>query len=111
MKQGDIYFIQWDPSIGHEFKKTRPAIILSSDETIKESNLITVMAITKNGNSPITDDIEIKKNDDNRLMYDSLIKVHHISSFDKSRCKKYIGKIDEKKLKEIRQYLHKHFAL
>ncbi len=111
MEQGDIYFIQWDPSVGHEFKKTRPAVILSSNKTIKASNLITVMAITKNSNSPMANDIEIKKDSNNRLMYDSLIKVYHISSFDKSRCIKHIGKVKSEKFEEIKKYLFKHFSL
>ena len=31
MKQGEIWLINLDPTIGHEIKKTRPAIIVNDD--------------------------------------------------------------------------------
>lgn len=111
MKQGDIYLIQWDPSVGHEFQKARPAIILSSENILKKSNLITVMAVTKNTGTPIDDDIIIQKDSINRLMFDSLIKVHHISSFDISRKIKHIGNVSPDILEKIKKYLYKHFDL
>lgn len=45
---GEIYLVDFDPSVGHEFKKQRPAIIIQSNETIKKTNLITVMGLTSN---------------------------------------------------------------
>ncbi len=111
MKQGDIYLIQWDISVGHEFQKARPAVILSSKITLKDSNLITFVAITKTTKSPINENILVKKNDTNRLMNDSLIKVHHISSFDKQRVIKYIGNVSEEILEKMKNYLKKHFDL
>ena len=111
MKQGEIYLVQYDPSVGYEYKKTRPAIILSSEKNLKESNLVTVMAITGNTESPISDDILIRKDSENRLISDSLIKAHHISSFDKSRMIKYIGIVSDEILRKIKHYLKIHFDL
>ena len=31
MQQGDIFYVNYDPSIGHEQKRYRPAIVLSHD--------------------------------------------------------------------------------
>ena len=111
MKQGEIYLIQCDPSVGHEFQKARPAIVLSSEKTMEVSSLVTFVAITKTTRSPMDDDIPIQKDSKNRLMFDSLIKVHHISSFDKSRVINYIGEVHEGVLLKIKTYLKKHFEM
>lgn len=112
MKQGEIYLVRWYPSVGHEFQKARPAVVLSSAENLKISNVVTFVAMTKTTESPIDDDIPVKKDDMNRLMEDSLIKVHHISSFDpRARIIKYIGVLSEEALQKIKTYLKKHFDL
>jgi mRNA interferase MazF len=35
MKQGEIWLINLDPTVGAEIKKTRPAIIVSDDSLVK----------------------------------------------------------------------------
>ena len=113
MKQGEIWMVNFNPSIGHEFQKERPAIIISSNKIIKFSNLITVLPITSNANNCLNDDIKIIKDDDNRLFVDSIIKVTHISSFDKNndRFIKKIGMANDYMVKQIKKYLVKHFSI
>ena len=33
MKRGEVWWVQFDPALGSEIKKTRPAIIISNDAT------------------------------------------------------------------------------
>jgi mRNA interferase MazF len=32
VKRGDVYLVALDPTLGHEIKKTRPALVVSPDE-------------------------------------------------------------------------------
>ncbi|MGE3278559.1 MAG: type II toxin-antitoxin system PemK/MazF family toxin [Candidatus Altimarinota bacterium] len=109
-RQGEIYLVQWNPAIGHEFQKTRPGVVISSNETIQKSQLVTFMAITASG-MPLDEDILIEKNNINRLAHDSAIKVHHISSFDRKRILQYIGEVDQETMNAIKEYLKDHFDL
>jgi len=111
MKQGEIWLVRYDPSVGHEFQKTRPAIIISSNLSLKYSNLITVMAIASGFGSGFVNNIRITKNNLNKLTVDSTIHVCHISSFDERRFIKKIGRVDNSILSEIKIYLKKHFDL
>lgn len=111
IKQGEIYLVQWDPSLGHEFKKTRPGIVLSSERVLRQSNLVSFLPITTTTHSPIQEDILIQKNEKNRLLMDSLIKVQHVSSFDKTRIVRHIGDVSDKILDQIKAYLRQHFDL
>lgn len=45
MKQGDIWLINLDPSIGAEIRKTRPAVIVN-DDTLGKLPLKVIVPIT-----------------------------------------------------------------
>lgn len=110
-KLGEIYLVDFDPSVGHEFKKQRPAIIIQSDNTLMKSNLVTVLALTSNIQNKLNNDILIKKNSKNKLFADSIIKVHTLHSFDKSRFIKKIGEANASTVSSIKSYLKNHFDL
>lgn len=111
MLYGDIYLVDFEPSIGHEYKKERPAVIIQSDEQLRKSNLITIMPLTSKVSKQHSDDILVHKNSQNKLFSDSIVKVHSITSFDRKRFNKRVGKMDESILKQIRKYLEVHFDL
>jgi len=112
IKKGEIYNIQFSPSTGHEYQKLRPAVIISSDSLVKRSNLVTCIPFTgKLNNCVETDDILVKKDTANNLYQDSLLKLQHLSTFDKRRVKNYIGKIDEAVLNSIKTKMRNNFEL
>ena len=45
-KRGDIYWVQLDPTVGAEIKKTRPAVVVSNDLGNEYSDIIIVAPIT-----------------------------------------------------------------
>lgn len=109
---GDIYLIEFEPSRGNEFKKMRPALIISSNGLIKRSNLITCIPFTGNaGNYLEKDDVKAKKDKSNNLFADSILKVQHISTFDKSRVIKRIGSLDNKILLALKGVIMRNFNL
>lgn len=93
--RGQIWLVNFDPSIGHEYKKIRPAIIIQYDEYITSSGLLTVIPISSKIANPTSLDILIKKDSRNRLIKNSLIKIKQISSFDNKRFIKLIGNVTE----------------
>ncbi|PJE58093.1 MAG: type II toxin-antitoxin system PemK/MazF family toxin [Candidatus Portnoybacteria bacterium CG10_big_fil_rev_8_21_14_0_10_36_7] len=111
IQTGEIWLVKFDPSIGHEFQGTRPALVVQSNAQIKKSNLVTVLPLTSNLNNKLEDDIIVKKTVLNRLLADSVIKVYDIISFDYSRLIKKIGFVDIGTISNVKEYLKKHFDL
>ena len=90
-KQGDIWLVDFDPGIGHEYQKVRPALLLENSNYVSLGNLLTVAPISSQIQKAGLLDVLIPKNDMNRLINDSILKTRQISSFDKRRFIKRIG--------------------
>lgn len=108
---GEIVLINFDPSIGKEYKKVRPALVVQSNAVSEYSPYVTVMPISSKVESLRAHDVFVPKDFKNKLVSDSIIKVGQISSFDKIRFIKRIGIINSPVSRKVRGYLRKHFEL
>ncbi len=111
MKCGDIYLVDFCKAVGHEYQGVRPAVIIQADSYIQKTNIVTVMPLTSHLEKKREGDILVKADGHNRLYRDSLIRVAHIKSFDRSRFIKKIGRIDDSVMLRIKAYLKKHFGV
>ena len=106
-----IYLVNFDPSIGREYRKVRPALVIQVSEVTARSPLVTIMPISSRLEKQDVDDITITQDDRNRLLHTSILKVHQISSFDKRRYIHRIGEANDDDINRVAAYLRKHFGL
>jgi len=100
-KRGQIWLVNFDPSFGHEYKKMRPGLIIQNERYIMTGKLLTVIPISSRTAKQTELDILMRKNSQNRLMKDSLLKTKQISSFDKRRFVKCIGTVGKKIMDKV----------
>ena len=100
-QRGQIWLVNFDPSFGHEYKKVWPALIVQNKRYIESTNLLTVIPNSSQMLKETELDFLLKKDSQNRLMVDSLLKIKQISSFDKRRFIKLIGFVAKETMRKI----------
>lgn len=104
IQQGDIWLVKFDPQVGKEIKKTRPAIIISNS-SLHNEGLVYVAPLTswqiKFKGSIFF--VELFKDNINNLKNDSFINCSQIKSLSVQRLVKPIGKVNDDTLKMINE--------
>ncbi|OFX19949.1 MAG: PemK family transcriptional regulator [Bacteroidetes bacterium GWA2_31_9] len=112
MKQGEVWLINLDPTIGSEIKKTRPAIIVNDDLLGKLPLRIIV---------PLTDwkdrydiapwMIKIEASSNNGLNKTSSVDCFQVRSVSSERFVKRLGRIKLESMEEVRVGLSKVLSI
>ncbi len=104
IKQYDIFWVNLDPTIGKEMKKTRPCVIISPDEM--NDNIGTVII------APLTSTI---RSYPSRINYKldgkpCAIALDQIKTIDKSRLQNKIAHLDIITIRQIKQVMEDIFC-
>lgn len=110
MKRGDVILVNLDPIVGHEIKKTRPAIIVSNNLANEHSRLLTVVPITSRKTDKINR-IEALLDKSTGLDSPSKALIDQLRTIDKSRAVKKLGRLSPFKMAEIDERLILHLDL
>ena len=102
--RGDVYWINLDPTVGAEIKKTRPCVVISPDAANKSGPLVIVAPITKVKEKKVYFHEILLPKETASLQYDSKIKVFQLRCIDKKRLSKSkIGSIPITFLKKLNE--------
>ncbi|EMQ6222651.1 type II toxin-antitoxin system PemK/MazF family toxin [Campylobacter jejuni] len=104
VKYGELWIADFEPQVGEEITKKRPALILSNNLFNSNQKLVFVVPLTTWQDKFYKGIwfLKIDKNATNNLNVDSAINCSQIKSFSKDRLIKKIGEVDEKIMKEVR---------
>lgn len=106
MKQGDIWLINLDPTVGSEIRKTRPAVIINDDGLGKlPLKIIVPLTDWKEHYSVAEWMVEIKADSYNRLTKTSAADCFQIRSVSQQRFIKKLGSITQVQLMLIQNAL------
>ncbi|MBF2016766.1 MAG: type II toxin-antitoxin system PemK/MazF family toxin [Rivularia sp. T60_A2020_040] len=100
-KRGEIYLVSFEPTVGAEIKKTRPALILQNDISNQYSPITIVAAITSQFNEPLYPTEVLIKAPEGGLNINSVALLNQIRSIDKQRLIKYLGNLESDTLQEV----------
>ena len=108
INQGEIWMVNFEPSVGNEIQKFRPAIVVN-DDRISRFGIKIVVPITQWKEHYIDYPwiIKIIPDDINGLSKDSSIECFQIKSFAVDRFDKKIGEIDKLLLLQVHKTIAK----
>ncbi len=106
MKRSEIWYINLDPTVGAEIKKTRPAVVVN-DDTLGILPLRIIVPITdwKNHYENTAWMLKLESNQNNHLSKTSAADCFQIRSLSKERFVKKIGTLNKEEMKEIENIL------
>ncbi len=103
IRRGDVWLVNLDPTIGHEIKKSRPALIIQNDIGNKYSHITIIAPITSQNTDKLYPiEVLLNKNISN-LKKNSKILLNQIRAVDKMRLTKKLGKVDKDTLNKINE--------
>ena len=109
---GSIWLVNFDPSVGTEIRKTRPAIIVSGT-LFNQRRKVTVLPIT----SSVPDSrllpvvVAVEPDATNGLATDSFIVCIDPMTFDKQRLVKRLGVLNLDKIQRVQSILYSYLEL
>lgn len=104
VKQYDIYWVDLDPTVGSEIRKTRPCVIISPDFSNKILNTLLIAPITSSfRNFPMRIQIELKGKT-------GQVALDQIRCVDKSRLFEKIESLKKQSITEFKKILSEYLV-
>ena len=106
MKRGEVWWVEFDPSIGSEIRKTRPAVIVSNDAANRNLARVIVMPLTSNVSRVYPGEtIVVVKGQRSKVMADQ------ITTADKARLKSQIATLSKVEIVAVDDVIRVQLAL
>lgn len=106
MKRGEVWWVEFDPAVGSEIRKTRPAVIVSHDAANRHLARVVVVPLTSHtgrqypGEAVVTVGGQCSK-----AMADQIMAA------DKARLKSQLGTLSKADLLAVEEAIKIHLAL
>jgi mRNA interferase MazF len=103
-KRGEIYLTTLDPTVGHEIRKTRPALVIQNDTSNRYSATTIVAPITSKVRLPLSPlHVLLPAKASTGLDVPSVAVFTQIRAVDRRRLIKRLGEIDALTIAEVDQ--------
>ena len=101
-KRGEIYLVSSDPTIGHNIRKTRPAVVIQNDVSNRYSPITIVAAISSKFGTPAHPrEVPLQSGGKTGLSQPSAVILSQIRSIDRVRLVKRLGALDPATMRSV----------
>ncbi len=110
-KRGDVYLVGFDPAIGAEIQKARPALIVQNDVANRWSPITIVAAITSQFGDRLYPTEVLFEPPEGGLSLPSVALLNQVRSIDKRRLLKKLGAVRPATMDRVERALRISFDL
>jgi len=107
MERGEIYVVAFDPVVGSETGKTRPAIVVQNELANRSSPTVTVVPLTSQLARVFPFQVRLALGE-GALEQESKALCEQIRTVSRDRFRQRLGKLPAQRIDEIRVALDRH---
>ncbi len=100
-QRGEVYLVNFDPTVGAEIRKTRPALILQNDIANRFSPITIVAAITSQVEERLYPTEVLARPPEGGLGKDGAVLLNQIRSIDRRRLLRRLGKLKPETMRHV----------
>ena len=104
-KRGEIYLVSFDPTVGAEIRKTRPALVLQNNVANRHSPVTIVAAITSRFEEPLYPTEVLLPAGEGGLEVDRVVLLNQVRTVDRLRLIQRLGTLKPGTMKRVNQAL------
>jgi len=106
MKRGEVWWVEFDPAVGSEIRKTRPAVIVSNDSANRNlTRVVMVPLSSRTGRQYPGEALVTVAGQASKAMADQIMAA------DKARLKGQLGTLDKTDMAALEEAIHVHLGL
>jgi mRNA interferase MazF len=110
-KRGEVYLVNFDPTIGAEIQKTRPALGVHNDIANRHSPITIVAAISSQFDESLYPTEVLVRPPEGGLTIDSVVLLNQVRSVDKRRLVRRLGVLTPATMERVDRALQISFGL
>jgi len=100
-RRGEVHLVSFDPTVGAEIRKTRPALVIQNDVANRWSPITIVAAITSRFDEPLYPTGVLLRAPEGGLGADGVVLLNQIRSVDKRRLIRRLGTLKPETMRGV----------